>query len=415
MIKRAGVVDEASTARFRGAHDGGVARDGKQVEWITDAAQFNQLSGAWSAFLERVGTTTVFDTHAWLQAVLGNTDGRAVRVAVIREGDVIRAALPLTVGREWANGVWLRSARIAGYPWTDRFTPLVDANHPELFHELLDAACVLDIDAFFLNEVVDDNQGAGRIRDWIEIRGVSAMSRLASVVRFVSLTATTPQEQEATYKGTYRRSTRKSFRLLSELGALEFEMLRPTPAEIPALVDRLKRVEDVAWQGQQGTGLFSSSGRRTFSEMAFTRLAAENAVAVCVMQIDGEDTMYLLGMVHREVFYWYSTAYVPDRIVGTAFAVLLHEFMPALKRAGVTGFDSSRNTPGQRNVLDRLDHRLFRQRTFVIYTTSARAWLHRRALVTLIPIYRAAKSRLGRPLTQGTAWVEEPDAPEALS
>lgn len=379
------------------------------VAWVRTIDEFRKLAPALDALAARVDYATVFSTSAWLIPAAEAETSRRLEVAtLVREGKLI-GMLPLTCGWERHEGGVVRTARVLGYPMTDRFTLLWEPDATDGPEMLLDAALLLPVDLVWLPECVDGAETATVIRRWCNKLGAPLISRLASQARIAELTADSSDDLERSYSSKHRTNVRRSRRLLRELGELSFEALRPSCREVDATIARLKTVEDAAWQGLQRTGIFSTPSRTRLMRGVFLALARERALHVEVLRIDERDLMYVLGFSYEERLYWYNTAFIEGSVRGSAFIVLLHEFMLELRRAGIRIIDSSRNRPFVENAMDRLRHEEIEHRHFLIFRKTPLAKLHRLALLYARPRYRMARAVVTRQRAPAPAlsWQDE--------
>lgn len=387
-----------------------LAETASAVQWVDDVAAFRKLEAAWNSLVDRCGGATPFQRHEWICAAYAHQSRRRPCAGLLWRDERLVAALPLDVGWDRHGGLPVRTARVAGYPRTDRHVFL--AEDATAVAPLLDAAMALPVDMVLLSEAWDCETVSGVLRTWLAYRGTPALSRRASVARRVALTADTSDDLYASYSANLRSNVRRSRRRLEELGRLDIEILRPSPEATKTLLGRLKIVEDEAWQGEQGSGLFSTAESLALYMDVLGAFAANSDLWIGVMRIDDEDTMYILGFTHGETFYWYSTAHRPGRIKGAAFHVLTHDLMIALRRVGLACFDGSRNTPDRQNPLDRLHPELVEHRHFALFRPTPLGFCQRLAFAWILPLYRRIRAILSPSASQAAAspWRREPQA-----
>jgi CelD/BcsL family acetyltransferase involved in cellulose biosynthesis len=83
-----------------------------------------------------------------------------------------------------------------------------------------------------------------------------------------------------------RRSTLRRKRKNAEKhGPVHFNILRPQPEELPALLDEFFRVESSGWKGRAATGLQYDTRRASFFRMYCDRMARRGALRLGFMTI----------------------------------------------------------------------------------------------------------------------------------
>jgi len=94
-------------------------------------------------------------------------------------------------------------------------------------------------------------------------------------------------EPEKKLSPSRRSSLRRAERKAGQLGSIQYEILSPKPAELPALLAESFRVEAASWKGRGGSALLTDAERRRFFEQ-YAAIAAERGILrLCFMRIGG--------------------------------------------------------------------------------------------------------------------------------
>jgi CelD/BcsL family acetyltransferase involved in cellulose biosynthesis len=145
---------------------------------------------------------------------------------------------------------------------------LVDLRRPLLLRRLLANSPVL-----------------AAVREAFTSRGI-LMTRPATGYPWIELDASWMQPEQKLSSG-WRSSLRRSRRKAEDMGRLEYEIVAPSPQELPELLAESLRIEAANWKGRNGSALLSDTGRRQFFE-DYTATACERGILrLCFLKIGG--------------------------------------------------------------------------------------------------------------------------------
>ena len=82
-----------------------------------------------------------------------------------------------------------------------------------------------------------------------------------------------------------RSSCRRAIRKAHLHGPIDYEVLSPTPDELPSLLAESLRVEAAGWKGRTGSALLSDPNRRQFYENYAAIASAKGILRLCFMKI----------------------------------------------------------------------------------------------------------------------------------
>ena len=95
-------------------------------------------------------------------------------------------------------------------------------------------------------------------------------------------------EPEMRLESGRRSDLRRARRHAEKLGAVETEIVVPTPAELPQLLDEAFQVEAAGWKGAHGTALATDPLRGDFFRRYTARACAEGVLRFCMLRIGGK-------------------------------------------------------------------------------------------------------------------------------
>jgi CelD/BcsL family acetyltransferase involved in cellulose biosynthesis len=85
-----------------------------------------------------------------------------------------------------------------------------------------------------------------------------------------------------------RSDFRRARRHAEKHGAVAFEVLSPTPAELPALIEEAWQVEAKGWKGERGSALTKDTGRGEFFRRVAFAAARSGTLRLAFMRIGGK-------------------------------------------------------------------------------------------------------------------------------
>jgi CelD/BcsL family acetyltransferase involved in cellulose biosynthesis len=88
---------------------------------------------------------------------------------------------------------------------------------------------------------------------------------------------------------TGRRSDlRRAWRLAERMGSVRSEVLTPTPAELPPLLEEAFQVEAAGWKGRKGSALLTNAERGAFYRHYATAACRQGILRLCFLRIGAQ-------------------------------------------------------------------------------------------------------------------------------
>jgi len=134
-----------------------------------------------------------------------------------------------------------------------------------------------------LRRVLADSPVLAALQKGFRTRGV-LLSRPAIGYPWIKLDASWA-EPESKLSPSRRSSLRRAQRRAREIGPIQYEIVAPKPAELPALLSKSLQIEAANWKGRSGSALLSDLERRRFFD-EYTAIASERGVLrLCFLKI----------------------------------------------------------------------------------------------------------------------------------
>jgi len=273
--------------------------------------QFCELEDAWDDLALSVETPIPFLSHTWLRVWWEHFGAGQEFVAfVVREGDVLLAAVPVAIRR---GSLALRVGEIVGtgpvptrgMGLSDKADLLVRGDRPDAgpklvsgLRALFDRVDVLDIKGF------DSASTTG------SALGESAHRIDRSCSPFLSLSGTW-DDYVGSRSGNFRKHLKKYWRLLEQAGAMELARLGPGD-DAAAWTAEVFAVNQSSWKAQRGTNLFRSPAVRAFFADLLPEMAARERIDLHVVRLDGKAAVYELCFDFGGRLFSYNGAYRSD-------------------------------------------------------------------------------------------------------
>ena len=145
------------------------------------------------------------------------------------------------------------------------------------------------------------------LRENFKPRGV-LITRPATGYPWIELDASWT-EPERKLSPSRRSSIRRAQRKAEEIGAIRFDILSPSPNELPALLMDALRIEAASWKGRNGSALLSDPDRRRFFEQ-YAAIASEKGILrLCFMSIGGQPAATQLAVESGGGFWLLKVGY----------------------------------------------------------------------------------------------------------
>ncbi|MDH1104309.1 GNAT family N-acetyltransferase, partial [Pseudomonas mosselii] len=311
--------------------------------------------------------------------------------------------LPLVRAREPFGPLFAPVVRHLGYPLNDRIALLIDL--PALYADQVLQAIRKHLPHALLqlNEVPDNTEHEGWLRQWASASS-TWQQRLTCRVPVHRINEQDRQE----VSGDPRYKLRRARKRINACGASVRRVMASTE-NMGELLDAISAVEAVSWKGDDEVGIFSGPQRRQWMYQAFTALAGEGLVCLVLLELDGRCISYRLGLVERGRVYDYNLAFVPEhRDLGSG-RVLLEEWIHWGLDADWKWIDASRVS------LDNSSHQLHERMTGQLeqWRLSSYSWRPDGVLLGLAQrCWHWLKPRLRRRSPRNEADVVAPTPPQ---
>ncbi len=263
----------------------------------------------------RVMEANVFFAPRFLAPAMPRLEERQVRFAVIRDEDERRSRLrmlfPFSVEKPGFS-VGPSIIRIWANPFGPLGTPLVDAEGAaETIDNLLEALARPEARLPGLL-VIPDLRLEGRF---------AQLARAVALARDLPLTVTNeyqrpmlqsyedgPNYLQAALAKNHLREMRRQFRLLSEQGAVTYNVARQ-PEEIRFRMEEFLALEASGWKGRKRSAMVNDRLRAAFAREAITNLAEADAVRIHTLDLDGRAIASMVVFIMAGEAYTWKTAF----------------------------------------------------------------------------------------------------------
>jgi len=200
-----------------------------------------------------------------------------LRILVLEDGNKIVAIAPLACCK---GGVRLEMLGVSTL-----FEPMdvVYADRdvlPALAHAMVDLRAPL-----LLRRVPADSPLTGALANAYRGRG-TLLSRPDGPWPWITLDAGWA-EPESKFNSKRRAYLRRARRIADQLGTVSHEILAPTPAMLPPLLEEALAVEAASWKGKTGTALALDPVIGTFYRRYAAAACEQGTLRLCFLRIDG--------------------------------------------------------------------------------------------------------------------------------
>ncbi len=136
-----------------------------------------------------------------------------------------------------------------------------------------------------------------------------------------------------------RSSLRRARRKAESLGAIEVELLSPTPGEVDALLDEAFAVESRSWKGEAGTAVVFVPKMEAFFRRYAAELAARESLRLDLLRIDGRAVAMQFGVRWNQRHWLFKIGYDEAFAAGSPGQILLSESVAAAAREGLVSYE----------------------------------------------------------------------------
>ena len=285
-----------------------------RIEVLNSWEEAAGLRDEWNDLASAAAVDNPFIRHGWFTFWFpAFAPAKGIRILLLRQADGrLRAILPgyvetRRVGRlplrcfcYAANGYSPYGGIIARLGDQEAIGRVVLAAITELLptpHLLILPAVLADSDT----AVVIKNDGLGKLGRRIEH---------TEAVPFFSMPSGWSDYLSGRSNNT-RKRLKKCLSRSNKCGRLAFEEFTSAEGSVE-LIDRVRRLDDRTWQGQQGTGLFSTPENARFYNELLSFRYPDLALQVYLATIDGRDAAYSITMAAGNTLHGLKMGYDPD-------------------------------------------------------------------------------------------------------
>lgn len=290
------------------------ATDGPwRVEVLALWSDAEPLQQEWDGLAQAAAEPHPFLLHGWFSCwYAGFAADKAVRILLLRQGDGrLRAIFPGVLEKRKLGGLSMDCLAYAANGHSLYGGIIARAGDHEAIGKVLQAAAAqvrptphllilpgLTESSDTAAVIRTGVQGLGQRREHVDEGFVVDLSSGCDAY-FSGCSANTRQRIKRMRKQAARR------------GAVDFPVLAATEQDAE-LIERLRRLDRLSWQGQHGTGLFSTAeNEQCYRELLQAR-HADLDVRGYLLTIDGREAAYTLTLSWQGVRYLLKTGYDPE-------------------------------------------------------------------------------------------------------
>ncbi len=269
------------------------------VRTIRDPFDLEDLAGGWDELAAGSGMPTQY--HAWAQscaeAFLRPGDRLSVLVA---QGVDSTAIAPLVHRRGWPGRLELLGMGEVYEPMDFLYTS------PSSLEALAEALVELEA-PLLLGRIPAGSPSIKVLQRAYGKRGL-LLSRPVHGCPWIALDAGW-WEPESHLNAGRRSDLRRARRIAEGLGPLTFEVLSPTPAELPALLEEAFQVEGAGWKGRGGSSLSKDRLRGSFFRRYAARTCRQGSLRMCFLRIAGRSVAVQIAVECGGAFCLFKIGY----------------------------------------------------------------------------------------------------------
>jgi CelD/BcsL family acetyltransferase involved in cellulose biosynthesis len=257
------------------------------------------LERHWDALVARSGSP--IQQFAWMRACAETLAApRRLRVMVIGAVPRVQAVAPLIERADRFGRLDLLGAEELGEP-----TDIATAGDGALAR--LAAGLVRSGRPLFLRRVLAESPVLSAIERAYGSRGL-VIRRPSPGSPWIPLEAGLDEPEELLNPGR-RSDLRRARRMAEQMGAVQCEILSPTPSNLEPLLEEAFRVEAASWKGRERTALACDTLRRMFFRRYATAAAREGILRLCFLRIGQKNAAMQLAVECGERFWLLKIGY----------------------------------------------------------------------------------------------------------
>jgi len=316
--------------------------------------EFARSGKAWDDLALSADLPNPFTGHDWVRVWWEHFgEGQEFVALVVREGDVLLAAVPLALRNARLGVLPFRVGEIVGtgpvptrgMGLADKADLLVRSGRPEAGERLVaETVKLLDrVDALDLKGI---EAGSPTLK-WFAAasprpRSIRTLHR--SLSPYLALT-TSWDEYLGSRSGNFRKHLRKYWRLLEKAGPVEVERLEPG-ADPSTWMSEIFTVNASSWKAQRGTNLFRAAELRAFFADLVPAMAAKGLIDLHGIRLAGEAAVYELCFDFGNRLFSYNGSYRADLQKASPGTALTAAVIEAACNRGRVEYDMLRGDEG---------------------------------------------------------------------
>ena len=276
----------------------------QQVRVIRSAAQIDQLAPAWRRLAEC--SRPALSEPEWYASAIGTTHTAddEVTIVTVWRGEELTAMAPLILVRDGGGRYEIIGSRVLHEPSeilavdgaaADAIAGHIVALGRPVLLSRLPASSAFN-DAFRLH---------ARRMGYIQSPGSSGS-------RYVELSGGWQAYYDA-LPSRIRNILRRAQRALGKLGRVEFQFLKPAPAEVPAVLQEAFEVEWRSWKGRAGSAVLQCPNLQRFFLEYAARAAGRGELLVSFMRFDGVAIAVQVAGIGRSTYWQLKIGYDESR------------------------------------------------------------------------------------------------------
>lgn len=291
--------------------------------------ELDQLSDSWDAL--SAGSRLPMHDYAWIRAAASTlaADGR-LYIVVIGTPSHITAAAPLVRSRNDEASLELLGVG-------ELYEPMdfLSAT-PSALAALTDALAGCK-EYLALNRVPAQSGAIAALGRSYRGRGI-VISQASRGSPWIPLDASWMQPEQQLSAGR-RSDLRRARRTAETMGPLTFDVVRPTPGELGALLDEAFCVEAGSWKGRAGTALTRDSVRAPFYRRYAAGACRTGNLLVCFLRIGGRAAAMQIAVTRGESFWLLKIGFDDAFARCSPGTLLMHETVRYAASHGLQAYE----------------------------------------------------------------------------
>ena len=274
--------------------------NGFSIEIHTDWSQTASWRSQWQSLHQTMQDGhpfTAYDWFSWWYAAY--CPPGAVRIVVVRKGGEVRAVLPGLLERRVLGGLPVNCFTYAANGHTPRGAILARPEDDDARQAAINALLTHLTPAphLMVFPAVETTSATRNALLALEQSGLSLRVEHTFEASAFDISAGWDAYLSGKSYKT-RRGLKHSLAQSQQRGEVAPHFFS-APSQHSELLDRLQPLDTKTWQGQNGTGLFSTPDNAAFYRRLLSLSSQEIPVFVCLLQLGGQDAAYAIAVCHE--------------------------------------------------------------------------------------------------------------------